>query len=122
MEGIILLSFSIQLILFWLLDKKYEFPGQFIINFNTDRPQRIGNYSKIILLSIFFIAGLLFIFRAIAIIQHSIANYGKVKVDLHFDIILAGVIGTIFMCLLFAIIYLNYRQTKKKDNFSSVSI
>jgi hypothetical protein len=122
MEGIILLSFSIQLILFWLLDKKYEFPSQFLISITNDQQQRISNYSKIILLSFFFIVGLLFIFRALAIVQHSIANYGQIKTDFHFDIIIAGVIGGIFIGLLIALILLNYKQIKKKSKFNSVNI
>jgi hypothetical protein len=117
MEGIILLSFSIQLILIWLLDKKYEFPRHFLLDFTTKPPQRMGNYTKIILLSIFFIVGLLFIFRAIAIIQHSISNYGIIKSDFNFDIILAGTIGGICFILLVLLILLNFKQTKKKINF-----
>ena len=114
-EGIILLSFSIQLILIWLLDSKFELPEELTNKFKFKKITRSNNIIKLIAQILLFIIGLWFLFRAITIIQHSLINYGFVKINFYYDIIIASIIGVILIIILLVITFKNSIKKKQLD-------
>jgi hypothetical protein len=104
LEGLVLFSFSVHIILGWLLNKKYKVPDEFINSFKfgfTNKNRNIGLFLMIIL----FLSSLWFIFRAITIIQHSFNNYGSLKPSYYFDIVIAAIIGGLLGIVLLCIYY-----------------
>jgi hypothetical protein len=98
-EGIILLTFAIQITLIWLLANKYDLKEFIEVLGETSANDMTKRYIYLIGLSILFIVALSFIFRAIIIAQKSINDYGLIKTTFHQDIIFAAVIGTIVIII-----------------------
>ncbi len=98
-EGIILLTFAIQITLIWILAKKYDLKEFIEVIGETTANDMPKRYIYLIALSILFIVALSFIFRAIIIVQKSINNYGLIKTTYHQDILFAAVVGTIIIIL-----------------------
>lgn len=104
-EGIILLTFAIQIMLIWILSKKYELRDLLDTIASTSTANRAKRYGHLILLSILFVIALSFIFRAIIIAQESINNFGIIRTVYHQDIMLAMVLGVIFF-IIFSVTYI----------------
>ena len=123
LEGIILLTFCIQLFLIWLLIKKYDQYDiysslKFQTNFNKER-----NVLYTIGLASLFIIGIGFLFRGIAIAQHSIINYGVVESEFQNDIIAPIIIGSIAIVIFIALnVYINQTKKKTKLELSQVFV
>lgn len=110
LEGIILMSFCFQLLLFWLLMDKYTLPENFIIYSKIKKFRSPGDLLNSVILFIFFILALIFIFRAIAIIQFSFTTHGLIKPEYYNNIFFAGGIGSVFIIVFVLIVIIKYRK------------
>lgn len=114
-EGIILLTFAIQIILIWILSKKYELRDLLDSIASTSAANRAKRYGHLVLLSILFVVALSYIFRAIIIAQESINNFGLISSSYHQDIMFAMVLGVLFF-IIFTITYIVGRKIFSNNN------
>lgn len=120
MEGIILITFCIQCLLIWILITKfYLFENITIFNYEP-KSKKFNNYLRLIGTIILFIIAISLIFRAVVIIQHSIINYGSIKSNFHFEIIVSAIIGiSLLIVFLFLIVF--RRNTLKNINLTATT-
>ncbi len=102
-EGIILLTLACQIILVWILVKRYELKEVFTFFSSLTSTERNKRMFYIISLSILFVVALSLIFRAIIIAQRSVIIYGLIKTSYYQDILLASGLGILILGIFFII-------------------
>ena len=112
-EGIILITFCFQIILLWLMVQRYSFPENIGINNLTTKSKQTIKYLHIIGCFFLFIVAIIFLFRALVIVQHSVINYGSIKNNLYPDIYFAVIIGSIILVIFFILISYGNKLLKK---------
>ncbi len=122
-EGIILISFCCQFGLLWILIKDYWSSENIptLKRLSSNENNRYINYLHLIITIFLFFFAIYFIFRAVAILQHSIINYGSIKTSFYSDIIIAAIIGfcamvTFVILVLVGNKYLKENVTENKSN------
>ena len=113
LEGLVLFSFSIHILLGWLLKKRYKIPVDLFNRFTIGiKKTEKGISMGFIIIVLLLLSGLWFIFRAISIVQHSYINYGTLRPVYNNDIIFAGLIG-ILLIITLIVFYFYIHSTKK---------
>jgi len=97
LEGLILLTFVCQLLLIWILMEKYDLSELLSSIAETSSALKNKRYLHLVVLAVTFVAGFLYLFRAIVIAQQSLMNHGIIKSNLYTDILIAGALGAIIL-------------------------
>ena len=116
LEGIIMISFCFQILLLWLMVQKFDLSSDLPKIFPVERSKKNIKYLLIIVMGVLFVLSISLIFRAIALVQHSLENYGMIKSDYTYDILLASILGIIILVIFFVQLFLSRRYLKKKIN------
>jgi hypothetical protein len=114
MEGIFLISLCCQILLLWQLVEKYSLPKDYIIFFKKTESSSYKNDSWILISFILLIIALVFLFRALAIVQYSFNNYGQLKSGYLNDILFASGIGIMFLIIFIISTILGNKHFKKR--------
>lgn len=115
MEGIILLSFSCQFFLFWLLIKKYNLFKDIELVIQIPKLKKSVYYLNLAGCIGLFIVGIIFLFRALAIVQHSYINYNNIRTEFNYDILFSVVIGFTFIAIFFILFVTGKKFLKKNE-------
>lgn len=131
-EGLLLISICIQFILIWILIRKYKVTLE-IKNFKSSiEDENNSKYIFLIIGIIIFILGINFIFRGVAIVQHSIMTYDVLKNDYYSDLVFSISIGILLFVISLIMIIIGSKSIKndrvehvrtkdKKAKFSKIS-
>ena len=104
LEGIILLSFCVQIFLLWSILKKHDISEIFSLQNPKTKPYEMQRYLHLSVSIILFIIALFYLFRALAIIQQSFINYGTIKTSWYDEIYFTSIIGIIIFIIFIALI------------------
>jgi uncharacterized membrane protein len=121
-EGIILLTFCIQLLLIWLIFEKYDTAELIkVFSFNTNPKLKEGN-SYFPFLGVFglFIAGLILLFRGLVLAQHSIITFNEIQADRYFEIMVFSIVGLVIVILAVILYITRLKLEKKNKNINDV--
>ena len=102
-EGIILLTICCQISLIWWLIKNQNISDLMTISKNVPEAKRHLRFIIVGISVIIFLAGFVFLLRAVAIAQHSFIIHGAVKSVFYTDILIAGVLGGVLLGIFFAL-------------------
>lgn len=113
LEGIILLTFCVQIFLLWSILKKHDLSEIFSLQNSETKPYEMQRYLHMCVSIILFIIALFYLFRALAIIQQSFINYGTIKTSWYDEIYFTSIIGIIIFIIFIALIVFGKKYFNK---------
>jgi hypothetical protein len=116
MEGIILITLCVQILLLWLLIERYKLPDNLILTTFSEKSKKTNNYLHFILSILIFALALSFLFRILIITQFSYVNEGEIISDYYPNLIFSGIISIGLFGLFIFIVFIGNRYLKKNND------